>query len=73
MTTREKALAVALRSAQWRLDDAAFKAGAGSLTSHECAELVADLHQLAALVAEYAGHALPKAPNIIVPGEAEGA
>lgn len=72
MSARDKAFAVALRSMQWKLDDAAFKAGAGSLSARECADLIDDLGNLAVLIGGYADRAaapnLP--PRIIVPGEA---
>ncbi|WP_406690537.1 hypothetical protein REH65_32360 [Saccharopolyspora sp. ID03-671] len=54
MTTSNTAMAFALRSAQWKLDEAAFAAGAGRLCQEDARELAEQLAQLAGHVRKYA-------------------
>jgi hypothetical protein len=64
MSEREAAIAVLLRSAQWELDEAAFKAGGGRLTRTDCAVLAHKLGVLSTAVNRY-GETLvpPRAAN----------
>lgn len=66
VTARDKALAVALRSMQWKLDEAAFTAGAQGLSRCECTELLNGLGNLAITLATYAD----KTPQTVSPEEA---
>lgn len=54
MTTSNTAMAFALRSAQWKLDEAAFAAGAGRLCQEDARELAEQLAGLADNVRKYA-------------------
>lgn len=53
MTTRETALAIALRQTQWLLDEAAFNAGGGRLTGQDCQQLGQHLRDLAEVLDTY--------------------
>lgn len=66
MTAQDTALAVVLRSMQWKLDEAAFATGARGLARSECAELLNDLGDLAVAVAMYAD----KTPRVVETGAA---
>ncbi|MEB3371710.1 hypothetical protein [Saccharopolyspora mangrovi] len=57
MSEREVAIAVVLRSAQWELDEAAFKAGSGRLTRTDCAALMHELGALSTAIKRYADSA----------------
>lgn len=57
MSERDAAIAVLLRSAQWELDEAAFKASGGRLTRTDCAVLAHKLGALSTAVNRY-GEAL---------------
>lgn len=58
MSERDVAIAVLLRSAQWELDEAAFKAGSGRLTRTDCAALMHELGALSTAIKRYADSAL---------------
>lgn len=55
---RDVAIAVLLRSAQWELDEAAFKAGGGRLTRTDCAALTDELDLLRTAIKRYADSVL---------------
>lgn len=58
MSERDVSIAVLLRSAQWELDEAAFKAGGGRLTRTDCMALIHELGGLSSAIKRYADTAL---------------
>ncbi|MFI0468297.1 hypothetical protein ACH347_29800 [Saccharopolyspora sp. 5N102] len=54
MRQQDRALAVALRGAQWALDDAAYAIPSGEYNSQQCHELAGILEQLALVLRDRA-------------------
>ncbi len=59
MSSRDTALAVLLRKAEWMLDEAAFEVGGGRFGDRPRRELAAALDELSAALRESTGEAVP--------------